>query len=90
MASMAISAPASSRRLTGGVVAMLAACVFINYVDRGNFATAAPLMKDALKLSNTQIGILVSGFFWAHARLASWSPPGSPSVSTSTASSSGR
>jgi MFS family permease len=49
-----------------GVVALLALCIFINYVDRGNLATAAPLMRDELGLSNTQIGILLSAFFWTY------------------------
>jgi MFS family permease len=49
-----------------GVVALLALAVFINYVDRGNLATAAPLMKGELKLSNTQFGLLVSAFFWTY------------------------
>ena len=49
-----------------GVVALLALAVFINYVDRGNLATAAPLMKGELKLSNTQIGLLLSAFFWTY------------------------
>jgi hypothetical protein len=43
---------------SGAVVALLALAIFINYVDRGNLATAAPLIKGELKLSNTQIGIL--------------------------------
>jgi len=28
------------------VVLLVAAAVFINYIDRGNLATAAPLMQD--------------------------------------------
>jgi MFS family permease len=49
-----------------GVVALLALAVFINYVDRGNLATAAPLIGRELKLSNTQIGLLLSAFFWTY------------------------
>jgi len=49
-----------------GVVALLALAVFINYVDRGNLATAAPLIGSELKLSNTQIGLLLSAFFWTY------------------------
>jgi MFS family permease len=52
--------------LGAGVVGLLALAIFINYVDRGNLATAAPLIKDQLKLSNTQIGLLVSAFFWTY------------------------
>lgn len=49
-----------------GVVALLALAVFINYVDRGNLATAAPLIGKELRLSNTQIGLLLSAFFWTY------------------------
>jgi MFS family permease len=51
------------------VVLLLAAAVFINYVDRGNLATASPLLKDELALSNSQIGVLLSAFFWSYAPL---------------------
>ena len=49
-----------------GVVALLAAGMLINYVDRGNLSTAAPLIKDQLHLTNTQAGILLSAFFWTY------------------------
>src|SRR5215471_4741584 len=58
-----------------GIVFLLALAVFINYVDRGNLATAAPLIKSELKLSNTAIGLLLSGFFWTYTPgqlLAAW------------------
>jgi MFS family permease len=48
------------------IVPLLAVAVFINYVDRGAIATAAPLVKDALRLSNSQIGVLLSAFFWTY------------------------
>lgn len=48
------------------VVPLLALAVFINYVDRGNLATAAPLIKDELALTSTQVGILISAFFWTY------------------------
>jgi MFS family permease len=57
------------------IVVLLAVAVFINYVDRGNLATAAPLMKDELRLSNTQMGLLLSAFFWTYTPgqlLAGW------------------
>ncbi len=67
MTSIAAGAVAKPERLAKGVVTLLALSVFINYVDRGNFATAAPLIKDALRLDNTHIGILLSAFFWVYA-----------------------
>jgi MFS family permease len=48
------------------VVGLLALCIFINYVDRGNLATAAPLIKDEMKLTHTQMGWLLSCFFWTY------------------------
>jgi MFS family permease len=59
----------------GAVVPLLAIAAFINYVDRGNLATAAPLIKDQLRLSSTQIGLLLSAFFWSYVPaqlLAGW------------------
>jgi MFS family permease len=61
--------PAAQPKFTAigpAVVPLLAIAVFINYVDRGNLATAAPLIKDQLHLSSTQIGVLVSAFFWSY------------------------
>jgi MFS family permease len=51
------------------VVWLLAAAVFINYFDRGNLATASPLIQKELGLSNSELGILFSAFFWAYAPL---------------------
>jgi MFS family permease len=49
------------------VVALLAIAVFVNYVDRGNLATAGPLIRDQFGLSNAQFGVLLSAFFWSYA-----------------------
>jgi MFS family permease len=57
------------------VVGLLALAVFINYVDRGNVATAAPLIKDDLHLSASQVGVLIAAFFWTYTPcqlLAGW------------------
>jgi MFS family permease len=62
---MSAQPPGVSARL----VLLLAVAIFINYVDRGNLATAAPLLKSELGLSNTQIGVLLSAFFWTYAPL---------------------
>jgi MFS family permease len=51
------------------VVWLLAGAVFINYFDRGNLATAAPLIQKELSLSNAELGILFSAFFWSYAPL---------------------
>ncbi len=54
---------------------LLGLAIFINYVDRGNLATAAPLMKDELGLNAVEFGVLVSAFFWTYTPgqiLAGW------------------
>ena len=48
------------------LVVLLAIAIFINYVDRGNLATAAPLLQDDLHFTPAQIGILLSAFFWTY------------------------
>ena len=56
-------------------IALLTVSVVVNYIDRGNLSTAAPLLKDELGLTTSQLGILLSSFFWAYAGfmvLAGW------------------
>jgi ACS family D-galactonate transporter-like MFS transporter len=48
------------------VVFLLAVSVFINYVDRSNLSIAAPIVKDELGLSASQLGTLLSVFFWTY------------------------
>jgi ACS family D-galactonate transporter-like MFS transporter len=47
-------------------LALLAVSVFINYIDRSNLSVAAPMLKDELGLSASQLGILLSSFFWTY------------------------
>jgi MFS family permease len=61
------SAPAASRPWM--IVALLAAALFINYVDRGTVPTAAHLIQDELGLSPQRLGLLFSAFFWSYALL---------------------
>src|SRR5260370_34380463 len=49
------------------VLLLLALSVFINYLDRGNLSIAAPLLKNEFQLSATQLGVLLSSFFWTYA-----------------------
>jgi MFS transporter, ACS family, D-galactonate transporter len=49
------------------VLALLGISVFINYVDRGNLSIAAPMLKDELSISASQLGVLLSAFFWTYA-----------------------
>ena len=69
------AAPAARAAFGPWVVPLLALAIFINYVDRGNLATAAPLLKTELNLSASEIGVLISAFFWAYTPglvLAGW------------------
>lgn len=45
---------------------LLFIAILINYVDRGNLSIAAPLLKDELGVSASQLGILLSAFFWSY------------------------
>jgi MFS family permease len=47
-------------------VTLLVVSVFINYIDRGNLSIAAPLLKNELGISASQLGILLSAFFWTY------------------------
>lgn len=46
---------------------LLCLSVFINYIDRGNLSTAAPLIKNELRLTATQLGFLLTAFFITYA-----------------------
>lgn len=48
------------------MVLLLAAVLFINYVDRGALPTAAHLIQADLGLSESQLGLLFSAFFWTY------------------------
>lgn len=75
MAAIDLKAPAAPARFGMGVVGLLALAMFINYVDRGNVATAAPLMKDELHLTASQLGLMLSVFYWTYVPgqiLAGW------------------
>jgi MFS transporter, ACS family, D-galactonate transporter len=40
--------------------------MFVNYMDRGNLAVAAPLMQKELNLNAAGLGLLFSAFAWAY------------------------
>jgi MFS transporter, ACS family, D-galactonate transporter len=62
------SSPDEKKRHTAMryVLALLAVSVFINYIDRGNLSIAAPMLKDELGMTGSQLGILLSAFFWTY------------------------
>ena len=53
-------------RTAWSVVFLLAAVLFINYVDRGALPTALPLVQTDLHLNPSQLGLLLSAFFWTY------------------------
>jgi len=63
------SASDLSARTRWWIVGLLAAALFINYVDRGALPTAAHLIQDELGFSARQLGLLFSAFFWSYAIL---------------------
>ena len=62
-----MASKAVTQRANRGLILLLGAAVFLNYVDRGAIAVAAPLMKTELGMSATTFGIAVSAFFWVYA-----------------------
>lgn len=59
----------ANQKLSGplrAILTLLSVSVFLNYIDRGNLSIAAPLLKNELGLSATQLGILLSAFFWTY------------------------
>jgi len=70
-----LAAPTKPAAMRAAVLPLLGLAIFINYADRGNLATAAPLIKTELGLSGTQLGLLLSAFFWSYVPaqfLAGW------------------
>jgi MFS transporter, ACS family, D-galactonate transporter len=69
---MSRAEPSAYQPLTGSkwrVLILLGLSVFISYIDRSNLSIAAPMLKDQLNLSASQLGILLSSFFWTYASL---------------------
>ena len=61
------SVPSASPSRLNAVLFLLGLSVLINYIDRSNLSIAAPLIKDELHLSASQLGTLLSAFFWTYA-----------------------
>jgi len=59
--------PKATCNVANLLVLLLGTAIFLNYVDRGSLAVAAPLMKGDLGLSNEAYGWAVSAFFWVYA-----------------------
>lgn len=61
------SGPQPTQSRMNVVLFLLAISVLINYIDRSNLSIAAPLLKDELRISASQLGTLLSAFFWTYA-----------------------
>lgn len=48
------------------VLFLLSLSVLINYIDRSNLSIAAELIKGELRISDLQLGALLSAFFWTY------------------------
>ena len=48
------------------LIVLLGGALMINYVDRGTISTAAPLLEKELGLTPSQLGWVLSAFFWAY------------------------
>lgn len=61
----------TQRALTSPRILMilLTLVLIISYIDRGNLATAGPLITEELGLSPSQFGTLLSSFYFAYATL---------------------
>lgn len=53
-------------RLSAAALILLVLSIFISYVDRGNVSVAAPVLRNELGISASQLGILLSAFFWSY------------------------
>ncbi len=51
----------------GTVLLLLCLMYFLTYVDRVNIGTAGPIIKKEMGLSNTQLGLVFSGFAYPYA-----------------------
>ena len=61
------AAPAAPTFEQWRLLALLVAAVFINYIDRGNLSVSAPDIVKELSLTPSQMGVLLSSFFWTYA-----------------------
>ena len=49
-----------------GALLLIMGCITINYVDRVNLSVAAPTLMEVFGLTPTEMGVLMSAFFWSY------------------------
>lgn len=57
---------AAPSRLGLAVAPLLTLALLIQYIDRGNIATAAPLIQRDLNINTAEVGVLISAFYWTY------------------------
>ncbi len=57
-----VRAPTGPVRL----VLLVSAALLVNYIDRGNLATAVPLIRAEFGLSGKQLGVLLAAFYYSY------------------------
>jgi sugar phosphate permease len=70
---MSTSSPAVTGQAIPGrrwlIGCLLGAGILVNYIDRVGLSAATPALKAELSLTNTDIGLLASAFFWSYSLL---------------------
>lgn len=67
--SFEVDSDRQAQRSMNRILILLGFSVLINYIDRSNLSIAAPLLKSELGITNTQLGALLSAFFWTYAMM---------------------
>jgi ACS family D-galactonate transporter-like MFS transporter len=65
-ATTAAGTPAGTSNTRWLMLSLIMLIMFVNYVDRGNLAIAAPLLQKDLGLDATGLGVLFSAFAWTY------------------------
>jgi MFS family permease len=64
-----LTADRAALRAFAPTLILLVIALLINYVDRGNLALATPLLKIEWGMTASQLGLLLSAFFWTYTAL---------------------
>lgn len=67
MPSPKVAAKVTMSRAEWTILVLMVVSVFINYIDRSNLSVGATDIQRDLGLSNYQLGLLLSSFFWTYA-----------------------
>src|SRR5215469_15800852 len=71
--------PVLARRLSRRewiVITLLVISGFLNYVDRANLSVGATTLQSKLHINNSELGLMLSAFFWTYATFQMFSIAG--------------